>query len=460
MKKFIWPFFLILFSNSYAEPLKKIAIIGGGMSGVATGAFLKKEKFEIHLFEKEQRLGGHVRTFPLQGANGRLVNVDVGPQYINPDGWAIYVDFLKYWGMFNLNNFYRFDQTMTIFNEGEKLPNFVTPGKPGSTYPWLKGKEDSVTRLFSMFKFMRRAHQFTKMDEKPNLSLQEFLDLNKINKKVQKEVILPLISTGFTAPIERVGETSITTVSGVIAFNSPIKKQEWFVSKAGLQPFIEAIAKKTQKENSNYFIHLATPVSKVTRNENGTWKVVYGDGKEMDFDIVVFSTHVPVVSSILKDFMPFKDLWADMPYTYNKVVIHTDRNFIIHPKYPAFYNIKIRKDGVPVMGMNLQMVSPDFGPLIKTWGLTQNEYENMKKENKIVAESDFMHPLQTTKFLDNLKELKRRAAKIGNIYFTGGWSMEYETQFNAVKSGFLAAREIAPSIEGYWKNKMPSLWNY
>ena len=85
MKKFIYLLFLFLSISIYAEntPLKRVAIIGGGMSGVSTGAFLKDKKLEVHLFEKENRLGGHVRTFPLPGAPGKLVNVDVGPQYIN-----------------------------------------------------------------------------------------------------------------------------------------------------------------------------------------------------------------------------------------------------------------------------------------------------------------------------------------------------------------------------------------
>jgi hypothetical protein len=81
----------------------------------------------------------------------------------------------------------------------------------------------------------------------------------------------------------------------------------------------------------------------------------------------------------------------------------------------------------------------------------------MKREGKIVAESDFMHPLQTSQFLENLKELKARAAKEGNMYFTGGWSMDYETQFNAVRSGFLAAKGISPRIDSYWKSRLKSL---
>jgi hypothetical protein len=81
----------------------------------------------------------------------------------------------------------------------------------------------------------------------------------------------------------------------------------------------------------------------------------------------------------------------------------------------------------------------------------------MKKEGKIVAESDFMHPLQTISFLKGLRKLKAIGKKEGNIFFTGGWSMDFETQFNAVLSGYYAASAITPNLRYYWQSMMPSL---
>jgi predicted NAD/FAD-binding protein len=177
----------------------------------------------------------------------------------------------------------------------------------------------------------------------------------------------------------------------------------------------------------------------------------------MDFDYVVFSTHVPVVAEILKDYKAFDGIWDSMPYTYNKVVIHTDREVYMDSRFPAFYNVKVRKDKTVGMAMNLEMISKDFGPLLKSWGVTDSEYNKMKKEGKIVAESDFMHPLQTISFLKGLRKLKAIGKKEGNIFFTGGWSMDFETQFNAVLSGYYAASAITPNLRYYWQSMMPSL---
>jgi predicted NAD/FAD-binding protein len=461
MKKMISSLILLLSFSIKADEavLKRVAIIGGGMSGVATSAFLRDKKFEIHLFEKEAKLGGHVRTFPLPGLDGKLVNVDIGPQYVNPVGWAIYVDFLKYFGLWDLKNFWKFKQSMTIFNEDAKMPSFITPGAEGeSGYKWFKEVDSPVKRVTSLLKFMSKAHKHQQIEgEKPYISVQHFLDQIKITKKFQNDIIKPVIATGFTAPLDRVGELSVTTVAGVLAFQSPLIPAYWYVSKFGIQPYIEQIAQKIKIQNPHFQIHLSTPVTKVSKNENGTYKVFYGDDESMDVDYVVFSTHVPVLAEILKDYKAFDGIWDSMPYTYNKVVIHTDREVFMDSRFPAFYNVKVRKDKTVGMAMNLGMISKDFGPLLKSWGLTDSEYQRMKKEGKIVAESDFMHPLQTISFLKGLRKLKAIGKKEGNIFFTGGWSMDFETQFNAVLSGYYAASAITPNLRYYWQSMMPSL---
>ena len=40
--------------------MKDIAIIGGGISGLAVGYFLSRGH-RVHLFERESRLGGHTK---------------------------------------------------------------------------------------------------------------------------------------------------------------------------------------------------------------------------------------------------------------------------------------------------------------------------------------------------------------------------------------------------------------
>ncbi|KAF2726594.1 FAD/NAD(P)-binding domain-containing protein [Polyplosphaeria fusca] len=59
------------------SPPKRIAIIGGGISGMACAWKLRHHDCTIDIYESDSRLGGHANSVPFEG-NGRSVNVDTG----------------------------------------------------------------------------------------------------------------------------------------------------------------------------------------------------------------------------------------------------------------------------------------------------------------------------------------------------------------------------------------------
>ena len=56
---------------------KKIAIVGSGCTGIAALWALKSTDHEVHLYEAEDRLGGHTNTVPFKYGD-KTVNVDTG----------------------------------------------------------------------------------------------------------------------------------------------------------------------------------------------------------------------------------------------------------------------------------------------------------------------------------------------------------------------------------------------
>ncbi|MEO8683062.1 MAG: FAD-dependent oxidoreductase, partial [Vicinamibacterales bacterium] len=56
--------------------MRTIAVIGAGISGLAA-AYLLSRRHRVHLFEKEQRLGGHTNTIVVSGPDG-AVPLDTG----------------------------------------------------------------------------------------------------------------------------------------------------------------------------------------------------------------------------------------------------------------------------------------------------------------------------------------------------------------------------------------------
>ena len=50
-------------------PMKRIAIVGSGIAGLASAYFLSR-RHEVHLFERDQRLGGHTHTITVDTPRG------------------------------------------------------------------------------------------------------------------------------------------------------------------------------------------------------------------------------------------------------------------------------------------------------------------------------------------------------------------------------------------------------
>ena len=52
---------------------KKIAVIGSGISGLSVSYFLSS-KYKVHLFEKNNYLGGHTRTVKLKSDDNLAID--------------------------------------------------------------------------------------------------------------------------------------------------------------------------------------------------------------------------------------------------------------------------------------------------------------------------------------------------------------------------------------------------
>ncbi|KAF2656599.1 FAD/NAD(P)-binding domain-containing protein [Lophiostoma macrostomum CBS 122681] len=81
---------------------KRIAIVGGGISGIAAlWAFKEHPEYEVHLFEAEARLGGHANSVSFK-QNGTFVNVDTGFIAINDETYPHFSKFLGELGVYTI----------------------------------------------------------------------------------------------------------------------------------------------------------------------------------------------------------------------------------------------------------------------------------------------------------------------------------------------------------------------
>ena len=68
---------VIMAQDAKPQRGKRIAIVGGGISGIACMWGLRDTDCDVHLFESDSRLGGHADTNVFRG-NGICAPVDTG----------------------------------------------------------------------------------------------------------------------------------------------------------------------------------------------------------------------------------------------------------------------------------------------------------------------------------------------------------------------------------------------
>jgi predicted NAD/FAD-binding protein len=76
------------------EHRRKVAIVGSGCAGLGAAWALRNTDYEVHIFEKSSKLGGHTNTQPFRAA-GTTVQVDTGFIVMNAATYPNFIRFLK-----------------------------------------------------------------------------------------------------------------------------------------------------------------------------------------------------------------------------------------------------------------------------------------------------------------------------------------------------------------------------
>lgn len=311
------------FENIQADT-KRIAVIGGGISGMGA-AYELRNLANVVLFECEPQLGGHARTI-MAGKNGDMP-VDTG--------------FLVY-------NEVNYPHLTNLFNELE-VPTIPSDMSFGVSIDggWLEYGVLAPRAIIA---------------QKRNIVRPKFLgmmrDILKFNKLASNTHIDPEITIGSLIEHWRLGnwfrDYYLTPFTGAI-WSTPTNKilnfpalpmitfmknhallgtggqHNWRTIKGGSREYVDRIKNVLLETGAE--IRLSTAVNSVRRLDGGV-EVKVEDGVYENFDEVIFATHSDITLELLTDPTDIekKSLEA-IKYQNNKMVLHADSS--IMPKRKA-----------------------------------------------------------------------------------------------------------------------------
>ena len=128
--------------------MQKIAIIGAGISGLSAAYYLK-DKYQVTLFEEQNRLGGNSRTIELNFDNAKI-EVDTGFIVLNDRNYPNLLQFFKDLNIPLHNTEMSFAVTSGKYEwSGDSLNSLFAQRKNILDFKFLKGIYDGVISICS-----------------------------------------------------------------------------------------------------------------------------------------------------------------------------------------------------------------------------------------------------------------------------------------------------------------------
>lgn len=431
MKSKLLLLIIALFYSNGAFLQKKVAVIGGGIAGVASAHYIHQydKDAEITIFEKEETLGGNAQTIEVTTTSGKCL-VDIGPQYFSKGPWDDYLKFLD--GLIGLHNIptESTEGTLLLQREDKEIPLIVTP---------LNGKfrGEKLGNLLKLKKFNTAAHKVYKNpDPWKEKNIEQWVETLDFTPQYKTEIIYPFLAASLGTNIEDIKTTSAVEIVSLFAFRKPKASNRFYIMQEGMGGLIRKIG--TRLEKSGVKIRTNSPVRSVEKTENG-YLIHYQEGRQIrseHVDFVVMAVHADIAGKLLKGdvFTEVSDLLARFPYFEARIVLHQDTAYINTGK-PSFLNIYTDTNNrLRFSTMNLSLISPRLEGIYKSW-MSEEDTKRVKEKGLFLHETTFYHPLITPEFVENLKQLKQLVSEFQGLCITGGWTEGLETQNSAVISG-------------------------
>lgn len=300
--------------------MKKIAIIGSGISGLTAAYYLNKHH-DICLYDADSRLGGHTATKAVH-LNGKDYLIDTG--FIVFNDWT-YPNFITLLNELKVES-QPTDMGFSVFNPDDDF-------------------EYAGTNLFTLFaqkrnllslrhwKMLRDIVRFNKeaivdLDSgnlESNESLGHYLARKKYSAAFSERYLIPMGSAIWSATqgamLEFPLEFFIRFFKNHGLLNV-VNRPQWRVIKGGSKSYITPLIKSFEEK-----IKLNSPITKIIRH---TDKVEVITENSSDFyDEVVIACHSDQALAMLGDAtLGEQAILSAIAYQKNDVVLHTDTSLL------------------------------------------------------------------------------------------------------------------------------------
>jgi predicted NAD/FAD-binding protein len=390
----------------------KIAVIGSGISGLTSANVLSSEH-EVHLFESENRLGGHTHTHDIEVASGK---------YLVDTGFIVHNDR-------NYPNFLKLMTKLQVETKDSFMSFSVKVEENGLEYNgtsinslFCQRKNIFNPSFYRMIKDILRfnkeatSYYLTHKEQAPDtMSLEDYLLQNNYSSEFIEYDIMPMGAAIWSASRDEMKRFPLHFFVRFFHHHGMLtvdNRPQWRVLKGGSKSYIPKITAPFVER-----IHLGHPIKSVTRSGE---KVILNDS--LEFDHVVFACHANQAIKILKDPSEKESkVMGGFAYRPNDILLHTDTSILPKSKLGHaswnYYLPRVQQDRVAVtyhMNILQGIKSPE------TFLVSLN-MDHLIDPKKVLKKIPYSHPVYNQAAIDSQKQWDQVSTITSRTHFCGAY---------------------------------------
>ncbi len=416
--------------------MKTIAIVGTGIAGMGCAYFLHK-KYNLTIFEKNNYIGGHTNTIPVQEYEN-IISIDTG--------------FIVY-NKVTYPNFIRLIEKLEVPTKPTSMSFSVQHVPSGLEFcgSGLDGifaqrknifKPSFVKMILQINRFNKESLEILENEQYDSYTLAEYVAEKNYGEDFLYKYLIPMSSAVWSTPIDTMLHFPAKTLirffynHGFLGLDT---QHQWYTIVNGSKTYREKLIAPFKEK-----IHTNTSIVKVEKETDGVL-LTTSNGEKKKFDMVIIAAHAnEALAMLAKPTEQERKLLSPFQYQKNVATLHTDSSVMPkNKKVWSSWNYRIEEDEngklVPstIYSMNhLQQVSQK-----KEYFISIDTQKPIKQE-AILWQTMYEHPIFSLAAINAQKELSQLNEN-GKIYFCGSYC-----NYGFHEDAFTSAIEVSQKILG------------
>ncbi|MED6194134.1 hypothetical protein PIB30_025690 [Stylosanthes scabra] len=317
--------------------MMRVAVVGGGITGLVSAYTLAKHGVSVTLYEKEDYLGGHAKTVNVEG-----LELDLGFMVINPVAYPNVMEFFESLGgvdmelsdmsfAVSLDNGHGCEWSSRNGLSGlfAQKKNMINPQFWQMIRETIKFNDD-VTRYLDILE--------NNPDMNRNETLEQFVKSKGYSKLFVNAYLIPICGSIWPCSYEAIMSFSAFTVFTFFQNNHHLQffgRPQWLTIKGRSHSYVKKVKEELVRRGCQ--TRANCEVELVSASEKGC--VVHcKDGSKEMYDGCIIATHAPDTLKLLGEEATYdeKRILGAFQYEYSDIFLHHDKNFM--PQNPSAWS--------------------------------------------------------------------------------------------------------------------------